>query len=298
MTEKLKNPFKITELINAVNSLVDEKQDLISDLSTIRSGAALGATALQSITSSNVTTALGYTPYDSTNPNGYITNSALTPYVSSVNNINPVNGNVTLSIPTVNNPTITFTQGGTTKGTFTLNQSTNETIELDAGSSGSSYTAGDGIDITNNVIKVTNNISTGAALGTTAVQPTDLANVATSGNYNDLSNKPTIPAAQINADWDATSGVAQILNKPTIPAVPTNVSEFTNDVGYITNSALNGYATESYVTTATINMQTTNNLVTLISSSSTDTQYPSAKCVYDIVGDIESTLDAIIAQGS
>ena len=46
------------------------------------------------------------------------------------------------------------------------------------------------------------------------------------------------------------------------------------------------------------NKQDTSNLVTSISSSSTDAQYPSAKCVYDIVGDIESTLDAIIAQGS
>lgn len=46
------------------------------------------------------------------------------------------------------------------------------------------------------------------------------------------------------------------------------------------------------------NKQDTSNLVTSISSSSTDVQYPSAKCVYDIVGDIESTLDAIIAQGS
>ena len=40
------------------------------------------------------------------------------------------------------------------------------------------------------------------------------ATVATSGSYNDLSNKPTIPAAQVNSDWDAVSGVAQILNKP------------------------------------------------------------------------------------
>ena len=36
--------------------------------------------------------------------------------------------------------------------------------------------------------------------------------------------------------------------------------------------------------------QTTANLVTSLSSSSTDTQYPSAKCVYDIVGDVESAL--------
>lgn len=35
------------------------------------------------------------------------------------------------------------------------------------------------------------------------------------------------------------------------------------------------------------------NKVTSISSSSTDTQYPSAKCVYDIIGDIETLLAAI-----
>jgi hypothetical protein len=35
-----------------------------------------------------------------------------------------------------------------------------------------------------------------------------------------------IPAAQVNSDWNATSGVAEILNKPTIP---TNTSDLTND---------------------------------------------------------------------
>jgi hypothetical protein len=49
-------------------------------------------------------------------------------------------------------------------------------------------------------------------------QNAELASVALSGSYNDLSNKPTIPAAQVNSDWNAASGVAQILNKPTIPA--------------------------------------------------------------------------------
>lgn len=46
-----------------------------------------------------------------------------------------------------------------------------------------------------------------------------LATVATSGSYNDLTDKPTIPAAQVNSDWSANSGVAEILNKPTIPTV-------------------------------------------------------------------------------
>ena len=78
-----------------------------------------------------------------------------------------------------------------------------------------------------------------------------------SGNYNDLTNKPEIPTvptnvsaftndanyittadvpAQVNADWNATSGAGQILNKPTIPTVPTNVSAFTNDANYITSA--------------------------------------------------------------
>jgi hypothetical protein len=39
-----------------------------------------------------------------------------------------------------------------------------------------------------------------------------LATVATTGAYSDLSGTPTIPAAQVNSDWNAVSGVAQILN--------------------------------------------------------------------------------------
>lgn len=40
--------------------------------------------------------------------------------------------------------------------------------------------------------------------------------------------------------------------------------------------------------------ETTSNKVTTISSGSTDTQYPSAKCVYDIVGNIDSALNIIL----
>lgn len=48
----------------------------------------------------------------------------------------------------------------------------------------------------------------------------DLATVATSGDYDDLSNKPTIPAAQVQSDWleADTSAKSYILNKPTIPS--------------------------------------------------------------------------------
>ena len=65
-------------------------------------------------------------------------------------------------------------------------------------------------------------IRSGAAAGATAVQPGDLATVATTGDYDDLLNKPTIPAAQVNSDWNASSGVSQILNKPSLAAVATS----------------------------------------------------------------------------
>jgi hypothetical protein len=47
----------------------------------------------------------------------------------------------------------------------------------------------------------------------------DLGATAFSNSYNDLDNLPTIPAAQVNSDWNAVSGVSEILNKPTIPSI-------------------------------------------------------------------------------
>jgi hypothetical protein len=45
-----------------------------------------------------------------------------------------------------------------------------------------------------------------------------LAKVAYSGRYGDLLDPPTIPPAQVNADWNADSGVAEILNRPAVQA--------------------------------------------------------------------------------
>ena len=51
-----------------------------------------------------------------------------------------------------------------------------------------------------------------------------LSTVAHTGNYNDLTNKPTIPSAQVNSDWNANTGVAEILNKPNLSTVATSGS--------------------------------------------------------------------------
>jgi hypothetical protein len=53
---------------------------------------------------------------------------------------------------------------------------------------------------------------------------------ATTGDAEIL-NKPTIPAAQVNSDWDSTSGVSEILNKPTLV-------ENIGDLGDVTETSL------------------------------------------------------------
>ena len=40
-----------------------------------------------------------------------------------------------------------------------------------------------------------------------------------------IKNKPTIPAEQVNSDWNASSGKAEILNKPTIPTALSDLSD-------------------------------------------------------------------------
>ncbi|MBR4486444.1 hypothetical protein IKS57_03700, partial [bacterium] len=49
----------------------------------------------------------------------------------------------------------------------------------------------------------------------------------------------------------------------------------------------------SILSSGNLTLEDSTNKVTSISSSSTDTQYPSAKCVYDIVGDVESLLETL-----
>jgi hypothetical protein len=58
--------------------------------------------------------------------------------------------------------------------------------------------------------------------GTNTVSWTSLATVATTGSYADLTNKPSIPSAQVNSDWSATTGISRILNKPALATVATS----------------------------------------------------------------------------
>ena len=64
----------------------------------------------------------------------------------------------------------------------------------------------------------------------TAVQPASLATVATSGNYNDLTNKPAPFDPGTLAAVATTGSYTDLIDKPTIP---TLTSQLTNDSGFI-----------------------------------------------------------------
>jgi len=46
--------------------------------------------------------------------------------------------------------------------------------------------------------------------------------MATSTDYNNLTNKPTLPSGQIQTDWNAVSGLGVVLNKPSLATVATS----------------------------------------------------------------------------
>ena len=90
---------------------------------------------------------------------------------------------------------------------------------------------------------------TGVAWDDVTDKPT-FATVATSGDYDDLLNKPTIPTVDYPVTDVQVDGVSVVSNKVasiTMPTVPTKVSDLDNDSGFITSSALSGYATETWV---------------------------------------------------
>lgn len=278
---------------NPLTNKIVTKSDIPTDNNELTNGAGY----ITGINGSDVTTALGYTPYDNTNPDGYTDNVGT---VTSVNNANPdANGNVTLSIP--------------------------------AAQVNSDWNASSG------VAQILN-------------KPT-LSTVATTGDYDDLTNKPTIPAEQVQSNWNETdtSSKAYIQNKPTIPS-PVTVDDALSTTSEnpvqnkVINSALgdkldksggtmtgdlsvgsssigtngwiqgtwlrataatslesatdiavlsNGWIYKQSKSTLLNGYQTTTNLVTSVSSSSTDSQYPSAKLFYDTVGDIETLINAL-----
>lgn len=78
-----------------------------------------------------------------------------------------------------------------------------------------------------------------------ATDITGLALVATTGEYSNLLNKPDIPAAQVQTDWSATTGLGVILNKPSLAEVATtgDYNDLTNKPTVTQRTARSAWAT-------------------------------------------------------
>lgn len=128
------------------------------------------------------------------------------------------------------------------------------------GGGGTTYTAGDYISIANDVISVTGVAPATAIPETEEVEFEEL----------DLSNyalASAIPAAQVNSDWNANSGVAEILNKPTeIQLIAgTNVQIEVSGVSAVISAQGGGGGGSSY--TAGDFIDITNNVISVDDTS-------------------------------
>ena len=157
-------------------------------------------------------------------------------------------------IPTVNDATLTIQKNGATVATFTANSAQNATAD---------------ISVPTKVSDLTNDLN--------FVEETDLADVAFSGAYADLTGTPSIPTktsdltndsdfvsdanyvhtdnnftttlknklngiatgAEINvqSDWNITDTSSDAFIKNK-PSIPTKTSDLTNDSGFITSAAV------------------------------------------------------------
>lgn len=157
-------------------------------------------------------------------------------------------------IPTVNDATLTIKKNGTTVTTFTANSAQNATAD---------------ISVPTKVSDLTNDLD--------FVEETDLADVAFSGDYSDLTGTPSIPTktsdltndsnfvsdanyvhtdnnftttlknkldgiaagaeANVQPDWNVTDTASDAFIKNK-PSIPTKTSDLTNDSGFVTSAAV------------------------------------------------------------
>ena len=105
---------------------------------------------------------------------------------------------VTISQPTINNKTITIQKNSTTVDSFTLNQSTDKTINITVPTKTSDITNDSGFLTSHQSIKTLKTDNTSAQTASSSETITgsgtiSLHKVSKTGSYNDLLNKPTIP---------------------------------------------------------------------------------------------------------
>ena len=232
---------------------------------------------------------------DLTNDSGYLT-SAVTSfngstgavtYTAPVTSVNGSTGAVTLSIPSA-------TSDLTNDSGFTTNTGTVTSVRVQATSPVQSSTS------TAQSATLNTTISLADGYGDTKNPYASKTKNYVLASPSSANGTPSFRA--LVADDIPSLTKSKISDFPTIP---TKTSDLTNDSGFLTSAvtSFNGstgavtytapVTSVNGATGAVTGLQTTSNLVTSLSASSTDAQYASAKCVYNLVGDIETLLASI-----
>ena len=239
----------------AVSSLTDVSLSSLTGGQYLAYDSTASKWKNHTLASSDITTALGFTPYDSTNPNGYISSAALSTLTDT-----------SISSPTDGQHLIYDSTSGKWK-----NQ-TSTTVIAWGDITG---TLANQTDL-NTALGNKQDSITGAA---TSITSSDLT--ASRALVSDSSGKvaaSSITSTKLGYLSDVTSNIQSQLNsKTTMSDVEAK--------GYIT-----GINSSDVTTALGYTPENVANLVTSISSSSTDAQYPSAKLVYDQLGGKQATL--------
>lgn len=191
------------------------KQDTISDLATIRSGASAGATAVQ--------------PADLA---PYATTSDMNTALASKQDTLTAGSNIDITnniISATAEPQVQADWAQTDSSEVDFIKNKPDLSVYATTSAMNTALAGK-----QDVISDLSDIRAGAALGDTAVQPADLATVATTGDYDDLTDKPDLSIYAESADLATVATTGSYADLTNTPSIPTATSELTNDSNFIT----------------------------------------------------------------
>ena len=272
-----------------MNSALSGKQDTISDLSTIRSGASAGATAVQpSAISKMQNTDNMITATSGTGLTNNTTSTSKYPSMATASAmITDVLSSTVTDVSTLQDTSVKHTKS-TAAGSATVPVyvATDGTATPITSYSGKAATAGTA-DTANSV-----------AWANVSGKPT-LATVATSGSYSDLSNKPTIPTV---TDTYSATGTAAVSGKAVASAISdmetqTHASETYQVKGnYLTaHQDISGKQNVSNMVTATSGTGLTNNLT---STSKYPSMATASQMITDAIGEWRSNKQDQIAAGT